>query len=320
MDFIRKMSELDLWYIPIIVLVVMLFLGFWTGFWRGWKAALYFLIWNLVGYVAMIITLSELYESTFKNLAEKLLNSVIDNLGQQAFDNAISLFKGWIILVVVLSFLSLWNLLAYIFYFLFRKRMLKHLKENKAAGKSNAGSRLLGGAFGIITALPTAASMMGASTIASNNSQVNKFVDKFTNVISLGKVNHISDDWDAIYGLVLSASSAQDLSNLFQGGSVNIDQINKDKDSITQLFNNPKSAQIASDVIKHQLSKQQVSSIDQSMIDAAIANSAQLDQLQGVFSGLTAEGIENLKTAIQANAALNVTLNLDTLIAKLTQK
>lgn len=282
MDFIRKMSEMDLWYVPIIALVVLLLMGFWIGVWRGWKLALYYLTWNVVGYLVALFVLDSIYESQLKTLANNLAKDVTDKIGTEALDKTLTLFKGWIVLMLTLVVLAVWNFLAWLVHFFFRK----HLKLQKVEGKSNVKARIIGGVFGVVTAIPGTLAFVGATSISVNNKGVSKFIDGATSAITFGKTTSISEDWDAIYGLVLSADHVADIINVFQGQTVDDAKINTVADSITNILNNSKSAEIALSIITKD---NPTINVDQIKSQTNFA---------GILSGLTTQGKTELASIL----------------------
>lgn len=332
MDFIKKLSELNLWYIPLIVVAVVLLFGFWTGFWRGWKSSLYFMVWNLVGFYAFLFILDGMYDSHIKDAIKHWFGSVEDSLGPNAFMRFMDLFRGWLVLMAVLTFLSVWNFIAWLVHLFFKKRFKKHLIENKKAGKSNAGSRLLGGFFGLIAVIPASASAMASSTVLSSDKTVNKGTDKFVSGITFGIVPQLSEDWDAIYGLVLSAPSAENMANLFSGAlyqseedangnlvikndangnpivkddAIKIDELKKASPSIIKMLNYAKSAEVALDVLKYRIAKNtgglQHQTLDEDALKI-IEDQNHFGALKGVFQGLTEQGKNVLKDIISETA------------------
>lgn len=309
MDLIRKLSEQNLWYIPIIVVCVLLLAGFLNGFFRGWKSSLYFMVWNLFGFYVALLILDAIYDSVLKDMAKNWFAAIEDSLGDKAFDDFFALFHGWLVLMMVLLVLSFWNFIAWIVHFFFKKRFQKHLKENKAAGKSNAGSRLIGGFFGIVAVIPSAASAMASSTVISSNDELNKNVDSFVKAMTFGKVDEVSGDWDAMYGLALSASSARDFT-LIVTGNVDANFVTtmvengfvKNAPSIVRMFNNEKSATIGEDVVKHQFETLKYEpdpndpNADLSLKEIVLtkdqvdAIATQNPTIQGIFAGLNPSG------------------------------
>lgn len=324
MNFINNLSGHNLWYIPLIVAAVLMLFGFFTGFWRGWKSSLFYMIWNLVGFYVALFILDAIYDPTLKDMAKKWFTSVSDAVGPNSFSNFLDLFRGWLVLMLVLAVLSVWNFIAWIVHLFFKKRFTQHLKDNKAAGKSNVGSRLIGGLFGIIAVVPTTASAMASSTVISSNDQINKGVDKFVNAFTFGKVSQVSEDWEAIYELILSAQNAQDLGYITIGeiqddkGNVilNVDALKRNSSTLVKMLNNPKSAQTAKNVISYQVEKQyeafaksdaNYTREQHKLSDVKITNLISLlkndpTNLSGVFFGLTNNGKANLKAIFDANA------------------
>lgn len=323
MDSIKHLSELNLWYIPIIVACVLLVAGFLNGFFRGWKSSLYFMIWNLVGFYVALLVLDAIYDSVLKDMAKNWFTAIENSLGATAFDDFFTLFHGWLVLMMVLLVLSFWNFIAWIVHFFFKKRFQKHLKENKAAGKSNAGSRLIGGFFGIVAVIPTTASAMASATAISSNEELNENVDSFVNAMTFGKVTEVSGDWDAMYGLALSATSAQDLAQIVIG---NIDSniaktmidhgFAKNAPSIVRMLNNEKSAKIAKDVIEYQINEKLIDDKGNKIPAQHTMSEQDVQQLSkdcgwtyenqgmnGIFAGLTTTGKANFNAIINIQPA-----------------
>lgn len=334
MDSIKHLSELNLWYIPIIVACVLLVAGFLNGFFRGWKSSLYFMIWNLVGFYVALLVLDAIYDSVLKDMAKNWFTAIENSLGATAFDDFFTLFHGWLVLMMVLLVLSFWNFIAWIVHFFFKKRFQKHLKENKAAGKSNAGSRLIGGFFGIVAVIPTTASAMASATAISSNEELNENVDSFVNAMTFGKVTEVSGDWDAMYGLALSATSAQDLAQIVIG---NIDKdiaksmidngLVKNAPSIVRMLNNEKSAKIAKDVIEYQINEKLIDANGNKIpvqdtfttadVDALFkdANGNEINhELIGIFSGLTTSGKANFHAIIKTQPDNKAQINLEEML------
>lgn len=321
MNYLEKISKLDIWYVPIIVVALMLLLGFWTGFWRGWKTALYYLAWNAAGFIAGILILDALYENEVKHIADNLLSKFKDNLGEKAVDDTLSLLKGWVILLVVLGAMSVLNVVATIIFWIWlKKRWVGELKRNKQEGKSNTKSRMIGGVIGVIAAIPSTVGAVGAATIVSKNPNVNSWTDKVTKIVTFGKVDAITEDYDAMYGLVLSAPSAGDLGYLFIGAMPQIaastDKETQDyyatavkglrdnSESIVRMLNNSRSAQIAKDVLDYVVNEKNKDQYGIKLTQKGITDTEALKYtgddkkeyytFSRIFHGLTQTGKDNL--------------------------
>lgn len=317
-DTIKKLSELDLWYIPIIVLVLLLLIGFWTGFWRGWKSALYFFVWNIAGFIAALFIFDAIYEKQLVTLAKKFAGSIEDKIGTAAFNDTLKLFKGWIVLMLVLVALTVWNFIAWLVHLFFKKHFQKQLKLNKELGKSNASSRLVGGLLGTLTVIPSAVAAMASSTIFTNNAGVNKFIDKTTSAITFGKTKTVAEDWDAIYALVLSANHASDLVDVLTKPNVDqsaIDNVKANADTIKSMLENPKSAALVQDIVAH---------VMDGKTKPTAADLSSATGVNGVLSGLSIDGQQTLINVLKAVVAPSGDAVADetaikSFVAKLTQ-
>lgn len=211
MDFFNDLAAMDLWYIPLMVLIFFSLISVGVGFINGWKTSLYFFGWNWVGAIAIIFIINA-FEDNFISI----INDAISGSGANVdVSSAVSLATGVLTLVVLFVSLLVWNLLAFGIYWFFRKHLKHSMKERKAQGHSNLVSRISGGGIAFFTAMPLTMGLAGATTVVSNNEGVNKGVDNLTYFTTMGQVKHISKDFDTFYNIIGFASVAEDFVAIF---------------------------------------------------------------------------------------------------------
>lgn len=247
MDFFNDLAAMDLWYIPLMVLIFFSLISVGVGFINGWKTSLYFFGWNWVGAIAIIFIINA-FEDNFISI----INDAISGSGANVdVSSAVSLATGVLTLVVLFVSLLVWNLLAFGIYWFFRKHLKHSMKERKAQGHSNLVSRISGGGIAFFTAMPLTMGLAGATTVVSNNEGVNKGVDNLTYFTTMGQVKHISKDFDTFYNIIGFASVAEDFAKIFSDPTnVTVDTLYESKDQVENMLADKNSLNLMMDVIK----------------------------------------------------------------------
>ena len=298
MDFIRDLSMKEYTWLPITMIVFFILVGFGIGFWNGWKTAAYFMVWNVVGALTIVLVAKAMYNDHIKTIAEDYLPaSIKTNLGGN-LDSALALFKNLTVMLIMLAGLVVVNLIALVIYFFIRKHLKREIFLNKKNGISNATTRVLGGGIGCIVALPFASTMGVLSTTISKDEGVNKWVSGMAKISTFGQVSDSTEDIRRIYSLALAADSAQELIKVFSAGTVDANSIEKLKDNKEAILN------ILKDSTTYELAKQVIG--EKADSSTAIGNVTAFTgshaDLKGIFQGATTEQMAKAKELIKVAA------------------
>lgn len=318
MDFIRDMSMKEYTWLPITVIIFFVLVGFGIGFWNGWKTAAYFMAWNIVGAITIVLVSKAIYDDEIKTFAKDFMpQSIKDTLGSN-FDSALALFKNLTVLLIMLGGLLTLNLFALVIYFFIRKHLKREIFLNKKNGISNATTRVLGGGIGCIVALPFASTMGVLTTTISKDEGVNKWVSGMAKISTFGQVSDSTEDIRRIYSLALAADSAEQLIKVFSAGTVDansIDKLKENKEAILNILKDSTTFELAKNVIGEKATS------STTIGDVSAFKTSHAD-LHGIFQGATEDQIAKAKDLIKTAApgsAADIT-KIDALVEFLFKK
>lgn len=318
MDFIRDMSMKEYTWLPITVIIFFVLIGFGIGFWNGWKTAAYFMAWNIVGAITIVLVSKAIYDDEIKTFAKDFMpQSIKDTLGSN-FDSALALFKNLTVLLIMLGGLLTLNLFALVIYFFIRKHLKREIFLNKKNGISNATTRVLGGGIGCIVALPFASTMGVLTTTISKDEGVNKWVSGMAKISTFGQVSDSTEDIRRIYSLALAADSAEQLIKVFSAGTVDansIDKLKENKEAILNILKDSTTFELAKNVIGEKATS------STTIGDVSAFKTSHAD-LHGIFQGATEDQIAKAKDLIKTAApgsAADIT-KIDALVEFLFKK
>ena len=230
-DFIGQDGN---WWMPVVVFAVIFLIAGLIGAWNGWKTALYFLGWNVVALIPSVILLDEIVKTI----------STVDFGELSKMMNLHYLILHFGGLIILFSILLVTNFLAFLFYWIFRKKLKRTIKENKEQGISNAATRWIGAGVGVVVAAPMAVFLTETASLASSDNGFTEFNGYLTKAFTGGKVEPYEqadkDDIGRVLDVVGDIGSVvQNISDIFKGGAdaTNIDAIVTDPTKKTQVEN-----------------------------------------------------------------------------------
>ena len=162
-DILLYIGNGDYWWISVITFSVIVSISGLMGALNGWKAALFFLVWNVVTLIIGIFMTSPIL---------KLLENKVDLSNLPISIANANPYIGPLILFIIIL---ISNFLAFIIYLFIRKFLKKSMKENKDSGKSNIFNRLIGSGVGVIAGLPLAAIMTNYASLTTTDNGFTQF-------------------------------------------------------------------------------------------------------------------------------------------------
>ena len=241
-DITKYIGNSEYWYAPVGVFALFMIIAALIGAWNGWKTALYFLGWNVV---ALIATVPFMDKIVYLINGKAGVSNLFDNLKGMDFSDFIHRYA---VPVILFDVLLVSNLLAFIFYWFFRKKLKKQIKENKKLGRSNAAARWGGVAVGMLTALPMTVFLTEEVSLVSSNNGFTTFNGSLTKFLTGGKVTpydeadaHGKDGKDHLKDILNSVEDAEAIKILANSlGGKNGAAITQDSlDKASTLINNP---------------------------------------------------------------------------------
>lgn len=216
-DFIHQSGN---WFIPLLTFIFVSGIAGLIGAWNGWKTATYFFAWNLVALVTGVIAMDAMIDQTASSL-----DSVVDI---KESTTVLALAK----IVTLIALLLVTNILAFIFYWIFRKKLKAQIKENKKNGVSNASARWGGVTVAVITALPMSVGMAAITNVSSDQEEFDHFFNGTLKGITFGQLDGLYDDDKEALELISDSDTLDALKNL--------DDITKmtdsDREKVSQLL------------------------------------------------------------------------------------
>lgn len=231
----QYIGQVSNWWIPVSVFAFFVLVAGLIGAWTGWKTALYFLGWNIVALIPSVILLDKIIDLITENLPLDSLKNMMD------ITYVTHHFGG---LLVLFSILLATNFLAFIFYWIFRKKLKRSIKENKEIGVSNASARWIGVGTGVITALPMATFLTETVSLSSADNAFTKFNGSLTAAFTGNEIdgydNSEKNDIRGILNVVNDIQQvAEDVAKIFTG----------EKSDIQNIANSPESKAKVQDLL-----------------------------------------------------------------------
>lgn len=210
-DFIHQSGN---WFIPLLTFIFVSGIAGLIGAWNGWKTATYFFAWNLVALVTGVIAMDAMIDQ-----AATSLDSVV-NIKESTTVMAIAK------IVTLIALLLVTNIFAFIFYWIFRKKLKAQIKENKANGVSNTAARWGGVTVAVITALPMSVGMSALTNVTSDQEEFDKFFNGTLKGITFGQLDGLYGDDKEALSLIADSDTIDALKDL--GDLANMDPNKKE--------------------------------------------------------------------------------------------
>ena len=303
MSFISDIMNNNYWWMPIVAIIFICGIGILIGAINGWKTALYFFGWNIVAFVSTVLIVDAVFKDFFNTWIWKNLPSSLTDKLKDAIDNTREVLRPIILIMLGMGIAIISNIFAAFIYIFVRKHLKKTILVNKAAGKSNITTRVIGAGLGFLTALPVAIPLAAVSAGFSKNANVNKMTDGLAKMITFGKADHVSQDIKSLYSLADLATANDMISNLtkiFQATNVadisvaDIEDIKGKVEVINHVLEDPKAFDLVTTMVKSQVKDAGSVTLDASAFTSNPSNT----KFKGLLSGIT--NTDKVKTLIKS--------------------